>query len=151
MFCMSQLEAPTRRLQVRQQKKPLWGSTPGKLAYHNTDREDETEADWETNNRTYENNEEYKDGEIEGANIIKLHRFSGKISYLAYPDFDTAPVGEAVDTRRLGGEFVHRPLERHDAALTDPIAEQVGGEAGVTQLRHVRPGIGQAQQDVVTR
>jgi len=30
-------------------------------------------------------------GEIEGANIVKLHRFSGKISYLVYPDFETDP------------------------------------------------------------
>jgi DNA phosphorothioation-associated putative methyltransferase len=30
-------------------------------------------------------------GEIEGANLLKLHRFSGKISYLVYPDFDTDP------------------------------------------------------------
>ena len=29
--------------------------------------------------------------EIEEANILKLHRFSGKISYLAYPDFETDP------------------------------------------------------------
>jgi len=30
-------------------------------------------------------------GEIEEANVIKLHRFSGKISYLTYPEFDTDP------------------------------------------------------------
>ena len=30
-------------------------------------------------------------GEIDGANVIKLHRFSGKLSYLSYPDFDTDP------------------------------------------------------------
>jgi DNA phosphorothioation-associated putative methyltransferase len=30
-------------------------------------------------------------GEIEGANIIKIHRRSGKISYLVYPDFDSDP------------------------------------------------------------
>ena len=30
-------------------------------------------------------------GEIDGANVIKLHRHSGKISYLIYPDFDTDP------------------------------------------------------------
>jgi len=30
-------------------------------------------------------------GEIEGANLIKIHRFSGKISYLAYPDFEADP------------------------------------------------------------
>jgi DNA phosphorothioation-associated putative methyltransferase len=27
-------------------------------------------------------------GEIEGANLIKLHRFSSKVSYLVYPDFE---------------------------------------------------------------
>jgi DNA phosphorothioation-associated putative methyltransferase len=30
-------------------------------------------------------------GEIEGANLIKLHRHSGKVSYLIYPDFETDP------------------------------------------------------------
>lgn len=30
-------------------------------------------------------------GEIAGANIVKLHRFSGKVSYLAYPHFDSHP------------------------------------------------------------
>jgi DNA phosphorothioation-associated putative methyltransferase len=30
-------------------------------------------------------------GEIESANLIKLHRRSGKVSYLAYPDFEINP------------------------------------------------------------
>jgi len=30
-------------------------------------------------------------GNIEGANLIKLHRFSGKVSYIAYPDFEKDP------------------------------------------------------------
>jgi DNA phosphorothioation-associated putative methyltransferase len=30
-------------------------------------------------------------GEVEGANIIKIHRRSGKLSYLVYPGFDTDP------------------------------------------------------------
>jgi DNA phosphorothioation-associated putative methyltransferase len=30
-------------------------------------------------------------GEIDGANLIKLHRQSGKVSYLTYPDFDADP------------------------------------------------------------
>ena len=30
-------------------------------------------------------------GEIDGANIIKIHRRTGKISYLVYPDFETDP------------------------------------------------------------
>jgi DNA phosphorothioation-associated putative methyltransferase len=30
-------------------------------------------------------------GEIEGANLIKIHRRSGKLSYLVYPAFDSDP------------------------------------------------------------
>jgi len=30
-------------------------------------------------------------GEVEGANIIKIHRRSGKLSYLVYPDFEDDP------------------------------------------------------------
>jgi len=30
-------------------------------------------------------------GEIDESNLIKLHRHSGKVSYLAYPDFETDP------------------------------------------------------------
>jgi DNA phosphorothioation-associated putative methyltransferase len=30
-------------------------------------------------------------GEVEGANIIKIHRRSGKLSYLLYPDFEQDP------------------------------------------------------------
>lgn len=28
-------------------------------------------------------------GEMDGSNIVKIHRFSGKLSYLEYPDFET--------------------------------------------------------------
>ena len=30
-------------------------------------------------------------GEVEGANVIKIHRRSGKLSYLVYPEFDNDP------------------------------------------------------------
>ncbi len=30
-------------------------------------------------------------GDVEGANLVKLHRHSGKVSYLVYPDFDADP------------------------------------------------------------
>jgi len=30
-------------------------------------------------------------GEVDGANVIKIHRRSGKLSYLVYPDFDDDP------------------------------------------------------------
>ena len=40
-------------------------------------------------------------GEIEDTNIVKLHRFSGKISYLAYPDFDKKPHPELIRSVKL--------------------------------------------------
>ena len=30
-------------------------------------------------------------GEVEGANVVKIHRRTGKLSYLVYPDFDADP------------------------------------------------------------
>jgi hypothetical protein len=30
-------------------------------------------------------------GDIDEANLIKLHRFSGKVSYISYPDFEKKP------------------------------------------------------------
>ena len=40
-------------------------------------------------------------GEIEDTNIVKLHRFSGKISYLAYPNFDKKPHPELIRSVKL--------------------------------------------------
>ena len=30
-------------------------------------------------------------GDVEGANLVKLHRHSGKVSYLVYPEFESNP------------------------------------------------------------
>ncbi len=40
-------------------------------------------------------------GEIDGANLIKLHRHSGKVSYLVYPDFETDPHSALVRSVKL--------------------------------------------------
>jgi len=40
-------------------------------------------------------------GEVEGANLIKLHRHSGKVSYLVYPDFETDPHPALLRTIKL--------------------------------------------------
>src|SRR5438552_9687136 len=40
-------------------------------------------------------------GEIDGANLIKLHRHSGKVSYLVYPDFDADPHPALVKSIKL--------------------------------------------------
>jgi DNA phosphorothioation-associated putative methyltransferase len=40
-------------------------------------------------------------GEIEDANLVKLHRFTGKVSYLAYPDFENDPHPRLVRSVKL--------------------------------------------------
>ncbi|QDS88686.1 hypothetical protein EC9_28780 [Rosistilla ulvae] len=40
-------------------------------------------------------------GSIEDANLIKLHRFSGKVSYLACPDFDSVPHPITTETTKV--------------------------------------------------
>jgi DNA phosphorothioation-associated putative methyltransferase len=41
--------------------------------------------------RVYEGCAQAYLGTLDGANLIKLHRHSGKVSYLVYPDFETDP------------------------------------------------------------
>ena len=58
-------------------------------------------------------------GEIEGANLLKLHRFSGKISYLIYPDFETDPHPALLRCVKLS--LRTRQLECYDyAASSNP-------------------------------
>jgi DNA phosphorothioation-associated putative methyltransferase len=51
-------------------------------------------------------------GEVEGANLIKIHRRSGKLSYLAYPDFETDPHPALLRCVRLN--LRTRQIECHD-------------------------------------
>jgi DNA phosphorothioation-associated putative methyltransferase len=53
-------------------------------------------------------------GEVEGANVIKIHRRSGKLSYLGYPDFDTDPHPALVRCVRLS--LRTRQLDCYDYA-----------------------------------
>jgi DNA phosphorothioation-associated putative methyltransferase len=56
-------------------------------------------------------------GEIEGANIIKIHRRTGKLSYLAYPDFETDP--HPVLARCVKLNLRTRQIEYYDYAQRD--------------------------------
>ncbi len=56
-------------------------------------------------------------GEIDGANVLKLHRFSGKISYLAYPHFETDPHPALVRCVKLS--LRTRQLECYDYTESD--------------------------------
>jgi hypothetical protein len=40
-------------------------------------------------------------GEVEGANLVKIHLFSGKVSYLDYPDFKTGPRPALIKSAKL--------------------------------------------------
>ena len=55
-------------------------------------------------------------GEVEEANLIKIHRRSGKLSYLVYPDFDTDPHPALVRCFRLN--LRTRQLDCYDYAET---------------------------------
>ena len=58
-------------------------------------------------------------GEVEGANLIKLHRHSGKVSYLVDPDFETAPHPALLRSIKLS--LRTRDLDCHDyATSTNP-------------------------------
>ena len=90
-------------------------------------------------------------GEVEGANIIKIHRRSGKLSYLVYPDFDDDPhpallrcVKLNLRTRQIEcydyAQSANPPvLHRKESFLrpSDPLharirpADRAGGEAGL--------------------
>jgi DNA phosphorothioation-associated putative methyltransferase len=58
-------------------------------------------------------------GAVEGANLVKLHRHSGTVSYLVYPDFATDPHPALVHSIKLS--LRTRELDCHDyAASTNP-------------------------------
>lgn len=56
-------------------------------------------------------------GEIEDATLVKLHRFSGKVSYLAYPQFETDPHPALVRSVKLS--LRSRELDCWDYADSD--------------------------------
>jgi DNA phosphorothioation-associated putative methyltransferase len=51
-------------------------------------------------------------GEVEGANVVKIHRRSGKLSYLIYPEFDTDAHPALLRCVRLN--LRSRQIECHD-------------------------------------
>jgi DNA phosphorothioation-associated putative methyltransferase len=55
-------------------------------------------------------------GEIEGANLIKLHRQSGKVSYLTYPGFETDPHPALARSVKLSLRTLK--IESYDYALS---------------------------------
>lgn len=55
-------------------------------------------------------------GEVEGATVIKIHRRTGKLSYLVYPDFDDDPHPALHRSFRLN--LRTRQLDCYDYATT---------------------------------
>ena len=59
-----------------------------------------------------------------------------------------AEVAAALEPEHVGGlagQLPDRPLERHDLALADPGAEEVGGQRRVAQLVDVGAGVGETR------
>jgi DNA phosphorothioation-associated putative methyltransferase len=55
-------------------------------------------------------------GAVEGSNLIKLHRHSGKVSYLVYPDFEADPHPALLRSIKLS--LRTRELDCHDYAAS---------------------------------
>ena len=60
-------------------------------------------------------------GELEGANIIKLHRHSGKVSYLSYPDFDKKPHPDLHRTVKLSLRTLDLNCYDYTTSVNPPI------------------------------
>jgi DNA phosphorothioation-associated putative methyltransferase len=60
-------------------------------------------------------------GEIEDANLVKLHRFSGKVSYLAYPEFETDPHPRLVRSVKLNLRTLELDCWDYSASDNPPI------------------------------
>ena len=60
-------------------------------------------------------------GEIDGANLIKLHRQSGKVSYLVYPDFETDPHPALVRSVKLSLRTREIDCLEYNASPNPPI------------------------------
>jgi DNA phosphorothioation-associated putative methyltransferase len=60
-------------------------------------------------------------GEIEDATIVKLHRFSGKVSYLAYPDFDRTPHPPLVRSVKLSRRSLELDVYDYSTRSNPPI------------------------------
>jgi DNA phosphorothioation-associated putative methyltransferase len=60
-------------------------------------------------------------GEVEGANIIKIHRRSGKLSYLVYPDFDAAPHPALLRSIRLSLRTRQLDCTDYSASANPPV------------------------------
>jgi DNA phosphorothioation-associated putative methyltransferase len=70
-------------------------------------------------------------GEVEGANLIKIHRRSGKLYYLVYPDFDTDPHPALVRCLRLSLRTRELHCYEYAASQNPPILHRK--ETFVTQ------------------
>jgi DNA phosphorothioation-associated putative methyltransferase len=60
-------------------------------------------------------------GEIDGANLIKVHRQSGKVSYLVYPDFETDPHPALVRSVKLSLRTREIDCLEYNASANPPI------------------------------
>ena len=63
-------------------------------------------------------------GEIDDANVVKLHRYSGKVSYLACPDFDAAPHPVVRRAIKLALRTLHMDCRNYRDEENPPILDR---------------------------
>ena len=77
-------------------------------------------------------------GEIDGANVIKLHRRSGKVSYLVYPDFETDPHPALLRSVKLSLRTREIDCLEYAASTNPPVLHRK--EAFLTRITPSTPG-----------
>jgi DNA phosphorothioation-associated putative methyltransferase len=60
-------------------------------------------------------------GEVEGANVVKIHRRTGKLSYLAYPDFEGDPHPALLRCVRLNLRTRHIECYEYNGSGNPPV------------------------------
>lgn len=63
-------------------------------------------------------------GSVEDANLIKLHRFSGKVSYLACPDFDSDPHPITTETTKVWLRTLRVGFYQTESRINPPLLDR---------------------------
>jgi DNA phosphorothioation-associated putative methyltransferase len=86
-------------------------------------------------------------GEIEGANIIKIHRRSGKLSYLVYPDFEDDPHPALVRSVRVNLRTRQIDCNDYTQSANPPVLHRKDSFLGVNHPLYTKFARLTAQQE----
>lgn len=77
-------------------------------------------------------------GEVEGANVIKIHRRSGKLSYLVYPEFDDNPHPELLRSVRVNLRTRQIDCNDYTQSANPPVLHRKDAFLGTDHPMHAK-------------